>query len=160
MSSENAYRPELGQMAFGNPWARYSLPDFVEALVWHVARESRRVYGNYTQRFDGWAKEADVPLHGQVIGGVWWFPYYWGDDESLKELPNFWFEDVEIRWYKNMGRNFSCTVNKTDAEWVAWFDRALKALRDVKRPDFLYHLGNPAPVKTEAEMLAIYAGKK
>ena len=29
-------------------------------------------------------------------------PYYWGDDEEVKKLPNFVYkpENIEIRWYK------------------------------------------------------------
>ena len=30
--------------------------------------------------------------------------YYWGDDEELKDLPNFEYPGIKIWWYKHYGR--------------------------------------------------------
>ncbi len=37
-------------------------------------------------------------------------PYYWGDDETEAEKPNFkhYESGLEIRWYKHIGRGMSC----------------------------------------------------
>ncbi|HUU93150.1 MAG TPA: hypothetical protein VM238_18305 [Phycisphaerae bacterium] len=44
-------------------------------------------------------------------------------------LPNFKFEDVEIRWYKNPGRGMSCNRKMTERQWRRWFDRCVGVIR-------------------------------
>lgn len=40
-------------------------------------------------------------------------PYYWGDDESIYNLPNFVYkpENIEIKWYKYPLRSGTCNID-------------------------------------------------
>mgnify|MGYP001558513855 CR=1 FL=1 len=44
-------------------------------------------------------------------------------------LPNFKFEDVEIRWYKHPGRGMSVNKNMSDTEWAEWLNRCIATIR-------------------------------
>ena len=44
-------------------------------------------------------------------------------------LPNFKFEDVEIRWYKYTGRGMSTNKVMTEKEWREWFDMCLDVIK-------------------------------
>lgn len=127
-----AYQPEIGQMCFGNPWNGYAVPEFVEAMVVSLNHESNRIHRNNTQRFgDHLGEGVNVKM-----GEVDWHTYWWGDDEAPEaSLPNLAFQDVEIRWYKHIGRGMSTNVEKTEAEWVTWFNAAMASIRTEDKRD-------------------------
>jgi hypothetical protein len=119
--------PELGQAAFGNPVGTYDLPEFAQALFFHIWSEIARVFGNKNQR-DFCGSYGEDP----GIAGINVRPYYWGDDAAEAELPNFRFEAVEIRWYKYPGRGMSCNVDWTAEQWVTWFNACMTKVRGVE----------------------------
>jgi len=120
------YEPELGQFAFGNPTGRYNCPEWVEALFFYIKEEMERVYWNVKQ--EQWDGNADpgIPL-------IEWRPYYWGDDETEAEKPNFRFSTVEFRWYKNPGRGMSLNCELSHDEWIEWFELVLEHLRKYEK---------------------------
>ena len=98
------------------------MPEYAQALFEGIRYEIERVYWNREQV--EWDQHADPK-----VPEVEWRPYYWGDDEAVAELPNFAFEGVEIRWYKYPGRGMSTNKAWKPAEWTAWFERCLAAVR-------------------------------
>lgn len=118
------YTPELGHCCFGCPTGECELPDFAEALFWHLWREIGRVYWNRTQtEFPDGGTDPGIP--GIVIR-----PYWWGDEDAPEAAsPNFAAKGVELRWYKYPGRGMSCNVECTPARWVSWFDACLSDIR-------------------------------
>ena len=113
------YEPELGQMCFGCPTGRYECPKFVEAFIHHIVHELDRVIWNVTQ------KEFDHYKELKLIPKLEFRPYCWDEDTEEAALPNLRFEDVEVRWYKHIGRGMSLNVEKTEYEWRMWLDRCL-----------------------------------
>src|SRR3990167_8428012 len=100
------YAPEMGQAMFGNPTGRYELPEYAEAMLFHIFKEIERMYWNNNQA--QWENYQDPGIPGIEVR-----PYYWGNEEDEKdrkrmELPNFQFERGQIRWYKYPGRGMSC----------------------------------------------------
>ena len=123
------FEPELGQDLRDDQWLPYAVPAYVKALVIGLAEETRRVDYNARQRksLDSW--DGYHPTQEVVVGGLTWRPHWWGDEDDVRaDLPNLQFQDVEIRWYKNLGRSMSTNVQKTADQWVAWFNAGMLAL--------------------------------
>ena len=148
MSKKKTSAPsfEAGQLLHNNPVGA-PLPDYAEALLVSIREEIGRVYWNVNQKSWGFAAHADdeawywdspdLPEDGTGIPGVAWRAYYnWGGspedadwDQAKANLPNFSFDGVEIRWYKRFGRSMNANVQWGPAEWVAWFERCIDAIR-------------------------------
>ena len=125
MSEEpQPYMPELGQMMHGRPWHELECPEFVVALLRDVDNEFRRIKGNQGGPERDYSPFAN---HGYSYKNDTFeaHSYWWGEDcacpedaegESLHRSeceivrPNFRWEDVEISWYKWLGRG--TTINK------------------------------------------------
>ena len=98
------------------------MPRYAGALFAGLLDEIRRVYWNVNQK--EW-ESSDDPK----IPGMEWRPYWWGGEEAPEALlPNFKFEDVEVRFYKHPGRNNSTNRELTPEEWASWYERALDAI--------------------------------
>ena len=54
--------------------------------------------------------------------------FYWGDDETISNFPNFKYKDVEVRWYKYLGRGMEVNQDLTPTKWAAIFEDCLKSL--------------------------------
>jgi hypothetical protein len=119
------YRPELGQMFFGNPAGEFEMPEYACSLLVGVLDEFGRVFWNQHQK--SWDRDEAV-----TMGGVTFRPYWWGDDNAPEAaLPNLQLEGdlVEIRWYKHSKRGQSCNHVLTPGQWAAWHDRVMRALK-------------------------------
>lgn len=83
-------------------------PQYIVALLKDLSGELERVQWNINQ------EEYESPF--QNTGNEFKtdvfevHAYYWGDDEKLIDRPNFKCGDVEISWYKRLGRG--TTINK------------------------------------------------
>ncbi len=118
---EDIMIPELGQLAFGNPWGEHACPQWVDALVRELLREIERVYWNKNQCV--WDRRADPR-----IPGVEFRPYYWGDDEVEQAKPNLKHGEIEVRWYKHPMRSSSLNVEPRPEVILPWFDSVLAAI--------------------------------
>jgi len=107
------YTPELGQLVFGQPHKEFDVSNLVEAALSYLGYRLETVYWNVNQ------KDMDNPF--QNSGGDFKNDtfhvqaYSWGDDV---QPYNFKWQDVEISWYKYLGRgmsaNMEITPQKTD----------------------------------------------
>lgn len=122
MKKKKYYEPELGQISFGNPWAKYDCPEFVEALLAHLLNEISRVFWNRYQK--EW-NERDNPC----IEGIEFRSYYWGGDKKEAKKPNFKFKNIKIFWYKYPHRGISINKEMSEKKWREWFDNCMKAIR-------------------------------
>jgi hypothetical protein len=118
------YEPTIAQALHGNPWSDYELMEPAQALFSYILDEIYRVYHNVTQK--KWDQYDDP-----AIPGITWRPYHWGEDEYEASLPNFTFEDVEIRFYKYPLRGTTTNKDWSVVEWSAWFERCLATIRAV-----------------------------
>jgi hypothetical protein len=116
----------------------YEATDFHEALLFAIAREIGRVHlSRYQTSWNRWSDDPHIP-------GIRWHRYVYdcgcpedGDnfiprheEDCPTAQPNFQFENVCFRWYKNPGRGMSVNVVMADSEWRAWFDRCITKIRE------------------------------
>jgi hypothetical protein len=124
-------KPELGQAFFGNPWAEYDCPQWVDALVRELLANIERAFWNKHQRH--WDHYEDPK-----ILGIEFRPYYWGDDEHEANLPNLSHAPpgqaaIEVRWYKHPMRSATLNVEPKAEAMIAWFESAMQAIADYER---------------------------
>ena len=98
----NKYKPELGQVVWGQPHKEYAVPqiwdaaleavrDVLDTVMWNIHQRSyENPFGNTGASF-----KCDV-FEVQA--------YSWSDEE---QPFNFKWRDVEISWYKYLGRGMS-----------------------------------------------------
>lgn len=104
MLPNKVFVPELGQAMFGQPFKYYDASNLLLAALEYIRKELRRVYWNIHQ------KEIIDPFDntgcGKYKNDTFEVVAYSWDDE--KEQPyNFKWRDVEISWYKYLGRGVS-----------------------------------------------------
>lgn len=94
---------ELGNLLFGNSRGNYQIDRTLYSDMFHSFLENNGfdTYGYHKNTKDG-VFENNVFIVR---------PYYWGDDETIAELPNFEFkpENIQISWYKYPLRDAYCS---------------------------------------------------
>ena len=120
--------PEIGQILYGNLQGGYGTPEYVDAFLTYIIWEIARIHDNSSG--DRW-NEIDDP----GISGITWRGYWWGDENAEEaKLPNFVFEDVELRWYKHPCRSMYSNKKMSPGNWCNWFQRCLDKIRE-SEPD-------------------------
>lgn len=122
------YQPELGQAAFGQPYKERDCPDYVEAALIMIREELERVLhnttdSNYSNPFDNSGGEFKCEEFEACA-------YSWSDDE---QLYNFKWRDIEISWYKYLGRGMSMNKKLTPQVCSTMLTRCLKALLEYEK---------------------------
>ena len=107
MPSEEKYIPELGQAAFGQPYKEYAVPLIWEAALAYLNCELCRVMWNihqkeYSSPFENTAASFDGCIEFSVQAYSW--------DWDAEQPYNFKWRDIEISWYKYLGRRMSANV--------------------------------------------------
>jgi hypothetical protein len=122
------YEPELGQAAFGQPTQQFECPEYIEALLKHLADELGRVVWNNTQ------KEYPSPFEntGNKFKSRTFKVEAYSWDEDAHQQYNFKWKDVEISWYKYLGRGMSINKELTPGEAVEMFDDCLASIRKME----------------------------
>lgn len=131
---------ELGNLAFNtNKNQNYPCPEYVVALLQRLDKELCRVYWNKNQ------KEYDSPFQNtgnRFANNVFEVQAYsWNDDEHQQYNFKFYFgdkaniKDIEISWYKYLGRD--TTVNQVlDSDiYVDMFNRCLHSILEMDKED-------------------------
>lgn len=101
------YTPELGQMFFGQQHQHYVVPPIMDAALEAIDAELCRAMWNIHQReyvspFRNTAASfKDIPAF-QVEAYSW--------DEDYEQPWNFKCGDLEISWYKYLGRGMSANM--------------------------------------------------
>lgn len=101
-------------------------------------KEWRKVDDYMTQ----WAKDngyKDAP-YGMAVyctcpyGQEWreWASTHWHAPDCKLMQPNFKFGEVEIRWYKHVGRGMSANVDWDEMRWRKWFADCFIAINAAK----------------------------
>ena len=118
------YTPELGQMAFGQPFQQFEVPEIWGAAFLSLSNELDRVMGNihqerYYNPFENTGNRFDCPTFSAHA-------YSWGDDE---QPWNFKWRDVLISWYKWAGRGMSANIELTPNMAAEMLDDCLAAIQ-------------------------------
>jgi hypothetical protein len=116
------YEPELGQMMFGQPFKQHAVSNIVDAALCRIRDNLDRVMWNVNQ------EKYDSPFgntgNAFACDTFEVHAYSWGDDERPF---NFKWRDVEISWYKYLGRGMSANQDISPALASALLDDCLAA---------------------------------
>ena len=102
-------------------------PLYVETLLCGIESELCRIMGNKLQ------EDYDSPFRN--TGNEFICPefevraYYWGDDEEEIEKPNFKCGNLEISWYKYLGRGMFINQRITPKKMVEIHNKCILYLR-------------------------------
>lgn len=123
----STYTPELGQALFGNEFKDYEVPAYVKSHLVAIKDELDRVMWNRDQR------EYDSPFDnsGNVPGVVCdvfeAHAYDWNEEDG--QPFNFKWRDLEICWYKYLGRGMSMNRETSPKEAALMLEECLAAIR-------------------------------
>ena len=100
--------PELGQMFFGQPWKRFTVPPIMEAVLSAISDELSRVMSNIDQQdydtpFSNTGASFSCPTFTAVA-------YSWSDEEQPYNFKHH-KSGLEISWYKWFGRGASANMD-------------------------------------------------
>ena len=123
---------ELGNLMFnfGNKNQHYSCPEFVVTLLRGIERKISLVYWNKNQK--EWESAFGNTGNQYFNGTIEVMAYSWNDEE---EQPyNFKCGDIEISWYKYLGRDTTINVDPSTEGFndlmVDMFNKAMQSLEE------------------------------
>lgn len=120
-------------MLFSPNWQRYQCPEWVVAFLKHIGDRLETVMWNRNQRqysppfgWGGYFKHDVFEIHG--------FRYPDDDEEGNPDLAtaqpyNFRWSEVEISWYKGLGRGTTMNQELEPAKGIQLLDECLAAIR-------------------------------
>lgn len=125
------YEPELGQECFGQPYQVYDCPEYIVALLQYLEYEMEICHITNERngspfRNTGCAK-ISVGETFQVESYSW--------NEGVAQPWNFKYKDIEISWYKYLGRGTTINREVTPDEVVEMFESCLKAIWKEEKDD-------------------------
>jgi len=123
--AENQYEPELGQALFGQPYKEFEVPLYVEAALTVIDQELDRIMWNETQR--RWSSPFGNTGNYFKNDTFHVIAYSWSDDE---QPYNFKWCDVEISWYKYIGRGMSMNIELSPERCATMLDECMKSLTE------------------------------
>ena len=126
---EDNYKPEIGQMLYGQPYQSYDYSNLLKAALSAISEEWDRVMWNIYQ------EEVSNPFGNT---GVKWKcdefeieAYNW--DEDTAQPYNFKWKDIEVSWYKYLGRGMSCNKKVSNTKIGVMLDACLNALAEFEK---------------------------
>ena len=120
----NDYEPELGQALFGQPYKEYDVSNLLHAALQSIDAELDRVMGNVTQKeyHSPFANSGnDFKCDAFEVDAYSW-------DETIEQKYNFKWRDIEISWYKYLGRGMSVNRVMSNDYIAQMLDDCLLAL--------------------------------
>jgi len=121
---------ELGNLMFNtNKNQVYNCPDYVVALLSDINRKLKIVAWNVDH------KDFDSPFEN--TGNRWANDvfevqaYSWNDDEE--QQYNFKCGDIEISWYKYLGRDTTINNEYSEKEIIKMYNKCMKSLNKIDK---------------------------
>lgn len=112
----------------------HSCPTYITALLEHLCNELDRIMWNINQRdYDENPFRNSGNVEGFKTNVFEVHAYDWGwdyDDESGPQPANFKCGNLEIRWYKYLGRGMWKNRKISEKEMVKIFNKCLNSLAD------------------------------
>lgn len=124
------YQPELGQMIFGQASKEHSAPAIMDAVLEAIDAELCRAMWNIHQ------KEYVSPFRNTAaefkeIGTFQVEAYSW--DEDYEQPWNFKCGDLEVSWYKYLGRGMSANMEISPQMAADVLEKCVDAIRENER---------------------------
>lgn len=115
---------ELGNIIFGNSRGEFEVPrkEFEDILIPFMVE----IGIGYTG-YEGDYIETNATFDNEVFTIR---PYYWGDDDSIANLPNFVYKptNFQIQWYKYPLRDSYMNQNITVKEFKEIIEKCKKSV--------------------------------
>lgn len=111
---------ELGNLMFGNSRGEYPVERDDWQDVFHEFLEEIGLDGRGYIESKSIDKKYETDRGGFENDVFFVNPYYWGDDESIEEEPNFVYKPTgyELQWYKYPMRDSYANKNLTLEEFM------------------------------------------
>lgn len=124
------YQPELGQMIFGQAHKEHAVPPIMDAALEAIDAELCRAMWNIHQ------KEYVSPFRNtgasfKEIEAFQVEAYSW--DEDYAQPWNFKCGDIEVSWYKYLGRGMSSNTELTPQIAAEVLEKCVKAICDYEK---------------------------
>lgn len=121
------YTPELGQSIFGQAHKQYDVPVIWDAALSFLREELSCIMRNihqtdYSNPFGNTGNEFSCPVFKIEA-------YSW--DDAYEQPFNFKWEDVEISWYKYLGRGMSANKELSPDLAATMLAECLEACRQI-----------------------------
>lgn len=116
----------LSGKAWGNEWEEYECPTWMIACLDYLGNEMEICHWNKHQSkwsFPGC--NAGTEFKNDVFEMR---AYCWNEDSEEAKLPNFKCGDIEIRWYKYLGRGTTINREVSPEEFIAVFEKCRASL--------------------------------
>ena len=127
--TDKKFEPELGHMIFGQGWQEHEASPMLEAALDAISAELDRVMWNIHQKtyyspFGNTGADFECPTF-QVDA------YSWTDGDN--QPWNFKWKDVEISWYKYLGRDTSVNQDMSNDRIAEMLNECLDAIRKYEK---------------------------
>jgi len=120
------YEPELGQALFGQPWQPYPAPDWLIAFLKTIDEELDLRLGNPD---DDWGTSPFSNTGQKFKNGVFEVEAYQWDDERDPQPYNFKWQEIEVSWYKYLGRGTTVNIRVTPQRGAEMLEACLASLK-------------------------------
>lgn len=119
------YEPELGQAVFGQPFKEYGVPNAMDAFLESIRADLDNVMWNKHQ------KEYDSPFGntGNSFKNDVFEVQAYSWDEDTEQPYNFKWKDLEISWYKYLGRGMSMNQEFNLVKATQMLEECLASIR-------------------------------
>lgn len=134
----NNYEPELGQHVFGQPYKTYQASNLLIAALEAIGEELHRVMGNIHQE-DFSSPFSNTGDSFKEIEEFQVDAYSW--NEEYEQPWNFKWKDIEVSWYKYLGRGTSVNRDISASEISTMLDACIDALQKHESDSGVFDFG-------------------
>ena len=125
------YKPELGQAVFGQPFKEYEAPEWLISFLTTISCALELQMWNKNQEtYDSPFSNTGNKYENEVFTAE---AYSW--DEETKQPFNFKWKDLEISWYKYLGRGTTLNRELTSDEGVKMLNECLESIGKIWKLD-------------------------
>lgn len=114
-------------------------PEYVTALLCYIRSDYDRIMENRTQvdyyMNSPFSNSGNVEGYKNDTFEVHAYDWSWDCDESEQEPPNFKYKDIEISWYKYLGRGMWINKAITPEQAIEMFNDCMESLRREEAKD-------------------------
>lgn len=121
------YEPELGQSIFGQPFKEYEVPEYVWDALKVIRNTFDEIYGDKEDSITYWRENPFNNSAGDFKNDAFEVEAYSWNDE-YEQPYNFKYNDIEISWYKYLGRGMSSNREISNKETNKMLVECLRSL--------------------------------
>lgn len=121
------YEPELGQAAFGQPCKQFKISNELEYALAAIETRLMLRMGQIDKHYESPFRNTGSKFVCDTFAVE---AYSWNDE--VEQKWNFKWRDLEISWYKYIGRGMSANRKMTTKEIEEMLDDCLKAIERMK----------------------------